>query len=209
MKRTAYVLAPLLLALAGFYAWHMPMRGPLTDVEIDRFLANQAETGGSVWTDEEAFETFLREDDGHPFVMINLMELRDVANYSEGSVAEARTGADAEAAYGRAVILLLLQRGSYPVARADRSHTIINSLGQSAAEFDSFAMVRYRSRRDLIDMLGSDAFIEAGVDKWASLENTLVAPASRLSSFNLIGYIPIFIFTCIAVVVTHALSRKG
>jgi len=197
----------LLLVFLGFFAWHTPWGGPLPDAEIDTFLANQAEAGGSVWTDAAAFEAFLRADDGRPFVMINLMELREVASYPEGDAADARSGAEAGAAYGQAVILLLLQRGSYPVARAERSHTIINSLGESAAEFDSFAMVRYRSRRDLIDMLSSEAFLEAGVHKWASLDNTLVAPASRMSSFNLTGYFPAFVFVFLAGVVGHSLFR--
>ncbi|MEM9709857.1 MAG: hypothetical protein AAF871_13835 [Pseudomonadota bacterium] len=208
MKRTAYLLAPLLLALAGFYLWHTPLQGPLTNAEVDAFMANQAATSGTAWTDIEAFEAFLREDDGRPFVMINLMEVRDVAIYPDGTDTESRSGAEADAAYGRAVFPLLLKRGSYPVTRAERYHTIINSLGQSAAEFQSLALVRYRSRRDLIDMLASDAFLAAGVDKWASLENTLVAPSRRAPSFQLIGYLPVFLLTGVAIILVQAAYRR-
>lgn len=210
MKRTTILLTSLLLALVAFYAWHTPWRGPLTDAEIDAFLANQAETGGMDWTDTEAFEAFLRNDDGRPFVMINLMEVRETAEYLEGQLSGAdTTGAEAAAIYGQAVLPLLLKRGSYPVARATRYNTIINSVGQSAGDFDSFAMVRYRSRRDLIDMLSSDAFVAAEVHKWASLENTLVAPANNMMSFKIIGFAPLIILICFGAVLGHVASRRA
>lgn len=208
MRKTVFLLTPLVLALLGFFAWHTPTQGPLTDAEIDAFLASQAaDGGGGAWSDTAAFEAFLREDDGRPFVMINLMEVRDTAEYPEGFAADPTTGEEAEAAYGQSVFPLLLQRGGYPVARADRHQTIINSLGGTAAQFDSFAMVRYRSRRDLIDMLSSDAFQEAGVHKWASLENTLVAPADRLPAFNVIGSVPYILVALIALVIGR--STRG
>ncbi|MEM1132409.1 MAG: hypothetical protein AAGH53_05695 [Pseudomonadota bacterium] len=209
MKRTLYILAPLLVALLGFYLWHTPMGGPLTDSEIEAFMVKQAEGGGSAWTDPEAFEAFLREDDGRPFVMINLMQVRDVAEYPEGYATEGKSGEDAEMAYGQSVLPLLLSRGSYPVARAERHHTIINSLGETAAQFESFAMVRYRSRRDLIDMISSDAFKAAGVHKWASLENTLVAPSRSGMSFQLIGYVPYMLIACIVIVLGRAVLRRN
>lgn len=210
MKRTTILLASLLLALVAFHVWHTPMRGPLTDAEIDAFLSNQTETGGVGWTDAEAFEAFLRNDDGRPFVMINLMEVRKTAGYPEDHLSgEEITGAEAARRYGQAVLPLLLRRGSYPVARATRHNTIINSVGQSAGEFDTFAMVRYRSRRDLISMLSSDAFRAAGVHKWASLENTLVAPANNMMSFRVIGFTPWIILVCIVAVLARVLARRA
>lgn len=194
MKKSAVLLASLIVALFVFYAWHIPLRGPLTNAEIDAFMATQAATGGTDWTDEAAFEAFLRNDDGRPFVMINLMEYRETAEYSEEyATSTEMTGAEAGALYGRAVLPQLLLRGSYPVARATRYNTIINSVGENAGKFESFAMVRYRSRRDLIDMLASDAFNEANFHKWASLENTLVSPSNNSASFKFIGFIPVFL----------------
>ncbi|MEM9801079.1 MAG: hypothetical protein AAGA20_12200 [Planctomycetota bacterium] len=201
MKKTASLVVLLLVALVGFYAWHTPFGGPLTEAEIAAYMAEQEAAGGDAWTDLEAFEAFLREDDGRRFVMINLMEVRDEAEYPDDFAGEPKSGAEADAAYGGAVIPLLLRRGSYPVLLAERYHTIINSLGETAAEFDDFAMVRYRSRRDLIDMLSSDRFREASVHKWASLENTLVAPGRRGIGFQAIGYVPVLLMIAIAIVV--------
>jgi hypothetical protein len=209
MKRITLLMGPLLLAFVVFHLWHTPLKGPLTDAEIEAFFASQPETGGTVWTDHEAFEDFLRSDDGRPFVMINLMELRDVPDYPDGFTQdETTTGKAADKAYGQAVLPLLLQRGSYPVARAERYHTLINSLGQTAGTFDSLAMVRYRSRRDLIDMISSEPFLAAEVHKWASLENTLVAPARNMPSFRIIGWTPLFLFIGAAAMIAHIALRK-
>ncbi|MEM9476258.1 MAG: hypothetical protein AAGA71_13260 [Pseudomonadota bacterium] len=211
MKKTTVLSTSLLVALLAFYAWHTPLRGPLTDAEVDAFIATQAETVGTTWTDVSAFEAFLRSDDGRPFVMINLMEYRETAEYPEGYVMDAdMTGAEAGTLYGQSVVLQLLMRGSYPVARAERHNTIINSVDQTAGEFDSFAMVRYRSRRDLIDMLSSDAFQSAEVHKWASLENTLVAPSRNSVSFRFVPFVPLFLLVGIGVVFGMLLrGRRG
>lgn len=209
MKKAAYTLVPLLLIYLAFLVWHTPLRGPLTDAEVDAFLEVQAEQGLNDWAISEEFENFLRNDDGRPFIMVNLMEVRDLASYPDGVATDNQTGSDADAAYGRAVLPLLLSRGSYPVANAARSYTIINSLGQTAGSFDTVAMVRYRSRRDLVDMISSDAFLAAEVHKWASLENTLVAPARRMPSLNLIGYVPMFILLLGAFSFGRFRSGKG
>lgn len=210
MKRTLVIFAPLIAAYLAFTAWHMPLRGPLTDAEVDSFMASQAETGGAVWTDAEAFEAFLRSDDGRPFVMINLMQYRDLAEYPEGhEQAQAQSGAEAGAAYGQAVLPLLLRRGSYPMVRAERAATIINSVGDTAGAFDSLAVVRYRSRRDLIEMISSDAFLAAEVHKWASLENTLVAPAHNLPSFRIIGYTSLILLFFALGLLARRLPRRG
>lgn len=209
MKKTAYFFVPLLAVLLGFFVWHTPTGGPLTDAEIAEFMATQSATGGDAWTNEEAFEDFLRSDDGRPFVMINLMEFRDTAVYPKGHVSDTElTGAEAGALYGQSVLPQLLKRGSYPVARATRHNTIINSVGERAGDFQSFAMVRYRSRRDLIDMLGSEGFRAAKVHKWASLENTLVAPSDHNMSFNVIGYLPYFIAAFVLGALTQRYFRR-
>ncbi|MEM6322869.1 MAG: hypothetical protein AAF748_04260 [Pseudomonadota bacterium] len=204
MRKTTILLAPLLSALLAFYAWHTPLRGPLTDAEVDAFMATQAEVMGTSWADESAFEAFLRADDGRPFVMLNLMAYRETAEYpADDAPATAITGKEADRLYGQAVLPQLLLRGSYPVARATRYNTIINSVGETAGAFGSFAMVRYRSRRDLVDMLSSDAFRAVNVHKWASLENTLVAPMNNGVSFRFIGSIPLFLLIGIAVVLAR------
>lgn len=208
MKKSAYILIALTICYLVFYAWHTPLRGPLTDSEIDTFLANQTTAVGTEWANSENFEAFLRDDDGLPFIMINLMEVREDAIYPNGFISDIHSGDKADAAYGQAVLPLLLMRGSYPIASAVRSNTIINSLGEKAGSFDTVAMVRYRSRRDLISMISSVDFLKAEVHKWASLENTLVAPAESGPSLNFLANIPVYILLCFMGVAGYSVSRK-
>jgi len=42
------------------------------------------------------------------------------------------------------------------------------------------AIVRYRSRRDMLAMVASPAFLHAVPHKWASLEKTVAVPCRRL-----------------------------
>ena len=209
MKRTALLISPFLMLLIGFFAWHTPRGGPLSDAEIEAFMATQPETGGLSLTDTETFEAFLRADDGRPFLMFNLMTLRDVAEYPDEYIGEInQTAAEADQAYGWGVLPLLLARGSYPVAGAARQFTLINSVGEAAENFDKVALVRYRSRRDLIDMLSSEAFLSVEAHKWASLENTLVAPSVKNPAFNFIGFIPLILVTGIGAFLAGTLNGR-
>jgi len=193
MKERTFIWTPIIIILLAFFFWHTPLRGPLTQKEIDAFMQNQTISGGSAWAVPESFEAFLRNDDGRPFVMINLMEIRNEAIYPDGAETGNQSGAQADSAYGQAILPLLLARGSYPIMNAKRSYTILNSFGSEAGAFDVAAIVRYRSRRDLLSMISNDAFLKAEVHKWASLENTMVAPADRGPSLCMIGNIPLFI----------------
>ena len=206
MKRKIQILVTLLVVYVGFLYWHSPTGGPLTDEEVDAFMEHTVKLQGSGWAMPADFEAFLRSDDGRSFVMINLLEFSEAATYEAGTFPEIKTGDQASFEYGRRVVPLLLARGSYPITIAERYNTIINSLGQKAGNWDSLAIVRYRSRRDLIDMIQSDAFVAAEVHKWAALDNTLVAPADLMPSTNL-GYYAIVGLLMIATIVGYWPTR--
>ena len=191
MRRSVVIWAILAMVYGVFLWWHTPRGEPLTAQEIA-----QAQTlGGSATPDglgsADEMLTFLRSDDGRPFYMVNLMELRDKAIYPDGLHPEIVSSEDAALAYGRHVVPLLLARGSYPVVTTNRLNSILNSLGGEAAAYDTLTIVRYRSRRDLLDMITSDAFAEAVVHKWASLERTLVAPSERGFLIDLGHIVPV------------------
>lgn len=161
--------------LAGIYGlflgWHTSFQGPLTKTELDAYIARLSAEDLEGIVDARAF---FENDDGKSFYMFNMMELRATAQYPDGRVATAQ---DANEAYGSAVLPLLIARGSYPVMVTDRVATFLNQMTDPAAgQFDQIALVRYRSRRDLLDMITSDDFNAAVVHKWAALERTIVAP---------------------------------
>ncbi|WP_109354520.1 hypothetical protein [Sphingorhabdus sp. EL138] len=102
----------------------------------------------------------LPNDDGKEFYAVNL-ETR-----AKGPEAE-----EAEARYGEIVIPLLLKRGGHPVFISERAGLMLGKYGERV---DRVAVVRYRSLRDLLDMIGGERMVEGNKFKTASLAHTEV-----------------------------------
>ena len=96
-------------------------------------------------------ERFAREDDGEPFFMLNLNRY----TYSEG---EPSVGAPAAyQRYGRAVLPMLLRRASHPIYSAELPGYLLSGKLDGDGWHDVI-LVRYRSRRDFLDMITSQAY---------------------------------------------------
>jgi len=135
--------------------------------------------------ERERFQSFMDADDGRPFYMVNLMEYRERADYRPGTALNGSTptglisGRDAGWLYSRAVLPELLKRGCYPVFVAGKITNLL-SAGSGSDFFEDVAIVRYRSRRDMLSMVASPTFLHAVPHKWASLEKTVAVPCRRL-----------------------------
>ena len=75
--RKIWVLVPILYGL--FSLWYFNWSGPITASEIEAYMAAFHNAEGNKHTDAESFRTFLEQDDGDEFVMLNLVELHDGA----------------------------------------------------------------------------------------------------------------------------------
>lgn len=175
MRNVLFIWLGMFTLYGAFLAWHTPVKGALTLDEVAAYQSRLGASDAAGWADREGFQSFFAQDDGRPFYMLNVMELRDGPE-----------SAEADQRYGRAVVPLLLARGSYPVAGVARMQTVLDSYGGAVGQFDTVMIVRYRSRRDLLDMISSPEFQSAEPYKWASLANTLVAP-SRAAPIVLLG----------------------
>lgn len=170
MRATTYLWIFLAGTYCLFLAWHTSFQGPLTRAELDTYMSKLSREDLTGIADPRGF---FENDDGKPFYMFNMMAFHGGA--------ERAAALEAHGAYGAAVMPLMLARGSYPVMMTERIATFLNQTSDAATgQFDQIALVRYRSRRDLLDMITSDAFNAAISHKWASLEWTIVAP-TRLS----------------------------
>ncbi len=76
--------------------------------------------------------------------------------------------------YNRAIIPLLLKHGGHPVFLSQVEGRFIHPDGVD--DWDQVAMVRYRSRRDMLKMAVEIAGLKIDIHKWASLEKTQVFP---------------------------------
>lgn len=161
-------LRPLLLialsaALIGGLLWYHGSGKPLAADEVNHYLARiaaqQQSPGGR--HDLTALREFLEADDGKPFHTVNLYRYNAQAAYTQPTSAPI-TGIAAYQRFSRAMVPLLLRRGSHPVFGS-------TWIGTNDNKWDRLVLVRYRSRRDIADLFASDAFADASAHKWASI----------------------------------------
>lgn len=99
-------------------------------------------------------------DDGKEFYAVNLEKRMTGA----AALAE-------EARYSRMVLPMLLKRGGHPVFVSERAGLM---LGEYGNHVNRVAVVRYRSLRDLFDMVLDPSMPEASRHKYGALEHTEV-----------------------------------
>lgn len=181
MKTVTKLWVGLIAIYIAVLAWHQPLRGPLTEAEVRAFLAPQIEA--SQVADEaqtKAFLDFFLSDDGKPFYMVNLNVLPD------DTQPEAAAHTESEAnSYAVFMIPRLLARASYPVLSIDPILMLNNSVGPDLAAIDRVIVVRYRSRRDFLHIIGTPEFRAASDHKQASLDGWYAAPAAIRPTLSL------------------------
>jgi hypothetical protein len=129
----------------------------------------------------QKFRELAKNDDGREYYMVNLLKFHEKALYPAGSP----YGDDPLAAndrYNRAIIPLLLKHGGHPVFDSLVQGRFIHP--EAGEDWDHVAMVRYRSRRDMLKMAVEIAGKGVDVHKWAALEKTQVFPVKPLFNLN-------------------------
>jgi hypothetical protein len=157
---------------AAFFVWYGGNGAPLTAAEGQALMARIRalhEGSASAGLHPEFrpnVEALIARDDGREFFMVNLETLIDTP--------EAR---EADAAYARIVIPLLLARGSFPIFAG---RTRGKALGDFADGVQRVAIVRYRSLRDFLDMNADPAMKVGAPHKFASMTHTEVFPTAPM-----------------------------
>jgi hypothetical protein len=167
-------LSPAIL-YALFVAWYTDFGGPLSDEEVDNFVAVLEERGGNPEIIAK-IEGFLRNDSGRQFLMLNALDTNDNPPDVEG----AEPGEDADqlmARYMEHMIPELLKRASHPVILGDAVYTAIDVVGiENAEQWTGGAMFRYRSRRTFMEIVSHPAIAGKHEFKLAALDKTIAYP---------------------------------
>ena len=170
------------LFFALFLFWYTPTGGPLSDVEIDNFIVKMEENGSS----REAIamiRQFGEEDTGKHFIMINNIDY----NETPGNVVGAAPGENAQQLMDRYMghmIPAMLSRGSHPVMMGPAAYRSMDVIGVEDVDiWDMGGLVRYRSRRDFLEIVTDPAFSGKHHFKAAALEKTIAFPVEP--DFNL------------------------
>ena len=179
------IAIPLLVLYLVFLVWYGGNGKPLRPDEIQAFFDTLDRMNLSQSEKEiiPEIQLLLAKDDGKEFVMQNLVRYRSKALYPAGfSYSDDARAADKR--YGKAIVIPLLRQGSVPVFIARRSGSFIEPDGADAWHY--VAMVRYRSRRDLLKFALAIQRQDIAVHKWAALEKTHVFPVKPLVSLILV-----------------------
>ncbi|WP_417467715.1 hypothetical protein [Maricaulis sp.] len=155
-------LAVFVAVLAGSSFWYSGTGQPMNATEIAGYLeaiaAQDQVPGGRLDLDD--LRAFMEADDGRPVFTVNRYRFNAIADYPAGS-GYSGTGLEAYDRFAAVMVPLMLARGSHPAfgSRVD---------AEAGNDWDRIVIVRYRSRRDLVDLFATDAFAEGSIHKWAS-----------------------------------------
>lgn len=148
---------------AAFYIWYIGFRRKLTPAEIDDICSRVKDVDPER---KAVLRKILMEDTGREFYMVNLLKFHE----KDGST---KSSMRALVRYSAPFTRELLKRGGHPIALTFAASPSVELWGiENAEKWDFAAFMRYRSRRDMAEMIVSPAFQNNHAFKRASLEKT-------------------------------------
>lgn len=166
-------------ALYGaFRLWYDNWRGKLTPAEIDRYFAQLAGRHSTTPEASDNIRRFLEEDDGRDFVMFNIVKT------TRDPVTDPISGAQVPGnkmlqRYSRHFMLTLFKTGGHPVMARRKIGPYIDSWAtEPDPGWTLVAMMRYRSRRDLMNLVVDPGFAKHHPDKLAGTLATFSFPTA-------------------------------
>jgi hypothetical protein len=181
MSFTKWTWLVIAITYLGFFSWYTSFNGPLNPQEIEYYIEKVNATSEEL----ASFRKFMEEDDGRDFVMINIMEMYDTPLQIEG-VKPGETTDQVLAKYMEYMFPAMLSKASHPVFRGNAASLlamdIMNADGMET--WTGAAGVRYRSRRDMIEISTNPEFAGRHEFKVAALAKTIAFP---VAPFNYLG----------------------
>lgn len=185
--------------------WYSWSASPLTQDEIDTYLDTitaQDQVAGREH-DLGSLRQFLEEDDGQPFYTVNLYKFFEQADYA-GDVPFGGTGREAFDRFSGVMIRLLAARASHPIFGSDW-------VFRDGTDWDRIVIVRYRSRRDIVDIFASEEFEAASIHKWAGLRENgrmLVQGLHIPAAYLPIGLLALFTAFSVTLLIRNLTHRS-
>lgn len=163
-----------------FRGWYDNWRGKLTPAEISRYLA---QIDGRTDTTADAVENirlFLEADDGRDFLMFNIVKaaLTPVADPASGDMVP---GVALLRRYGRQFAPVLVANGGHPAMFGRKIGGYMDSWGtEDDPDWTITGVMRYRSRRDFMNLVVDPRFEKAHPDKLAGTLATFSFPTAPM-----------------------------
>lgn len=195
-RRKPVVFGVLALVWLVFAGWYTSCGGPLTSEEVDGYLGRMESRGGAPER-IAVIRAFLESDTGDDFVMVNAISM----NPHPGPVPGMPEGASAQQildGYMAYMWPALLSRASHPIVFGVAAAPSLEQFGiEGAEQWSQAGLMRYRSRRDLMEIATNDAFGDAHLYKVAAMSKTFAFP---IDPWAQLGDPRLFLFLVLALV---------
>ncbi len=177
MTRTRWIWAILAGLWVAFFSWYTSFGGPLSDEEIAHYIALIESREPAPPPDRVAMlRKFMEEDTGDDFVMINVIDMYETPLQIEG-VEPGETSDEVLAKYMAYMFPALLARASHPVLYGQSANSAMDLMNADGMEqWSTGAGMRYRSRRDMLEIASNPAFAGSHEFKVAAMRKTIAFP---------------------------------
>ena len=177
MTRTRWIWLVLAVLYAAFFGWYTSFGGPLTAQEVDQYMTLFAEREDPPPPETLALlRRFLEEDTGDDFVMINVIDMYDEPLPMEG-VEPGETSDEVLDKYMAYMMPALVSRASHPVLYGTAANSAMDLMNADGMEkWTTGAGMRYRSRRDMMEITVNPAFRGSHDFKIAAMAKTIAFP---------------------------------
>ena len=156
------------IVYAIFLLWYVGFSRKITSAEVEATVKLFQEHGSVSEKKINDIRHLFENDDGKDFVMENLLELKEPRSESRKKLAQ----------YQKIFLGNLLKRAGHPIFIANAASGNIENLGCSSDNWTAAGMIRYRSRRDLMEVLPATIGSEHHALKLDSLERTFAYPGA-------------------------------
>ena len=156
-----------------FFIWYSNLSGPLNDEDIDSFMKVISERGGNDQQSIQRLRKFMEEDDGKDFFVVNFLD------YNESPETMPATGNGASSSnlmnyFMEYMYPEMFKRASHPVFFSDVLFLAMDIVSAEGMEdWDNVALVRYRSRKDMLEIGLNPIFDERHLYKIEALDKTI------------------------------------
>jgi len=157
------------VAYLAFFFWYTALGGALTEPEIDRYIHLLRASSASEERIAQITQ-FMREDTGDDFVMLNTLNMAD----HPPDLPATGHNADPDALMDHYMEFMypeLFERACHPIFFGEVVFGPLDALAiDQPSSWDRAAMMRYRSRRDMMEIATNPAFIDRHEYKIGALD---------------------------------------
>lgn len=172
------------LALYGLFSlWYNNWRGPLSAEEVAMYVQRAAQNPQIEPERLAAVRRFLESDDGGEFYMVNLIATHREPVEMPGS-GEKKPAAEVLKGYTGHFMPALFRRAGHPAFAGPAAGAYLEHWGVEPNPGWTFSgVIRYRSRRDMIELATDPQFEPAHAYKLAAMAHTLAFPVAPAAIF--------------------------